>query len=53
MRFARADGRHSHRALWLPDSGVEATNMLLNTLDGVEGESGLKTLKLGHQLMNV
>ena len=34
-------------------SGVEATNMLLNTLDGVEGESGLKTLKLGHQLMNV
>jgi len=27
--------------------------MLLNTLDGVEGESGLKTLKLGHQLMNV
>ena len=34
-------------------SGVEATNMLLNTLDGVEGERGLKTLKLGHQLMNV
>ena len=34
-------------------SGVEATNMLINTLDGVEGESGLKTLKLGHQLMNV
>ena len=34
-------------------SGVEAANMLLNTLDGVEGESGLKTLKLGHQLMNV
>ncbi len=34
-------------------SGVEATNMLLNTLDGVKGESGLKTLKLGHQLMNV
>lgn len=34
-------------------SGVEATNMLLNTLDGAEGESGLKTLKLGHQLMNV
>ncbi|MFR2626336.1 MAG: hypothetical protein ACLS89_01690 [Collinsella sp.] len=34
-------------------SGVEATNMLLNTLDGEEGESGLKTLKLGHQLMNV
>lgn len=34
-------------------SGVEATNMLLNTLDDEEGESGLKTLKLGHQLMNV
>lgn len=34
-------------------SGIEATNMLLNTLDGVEGERGLKTLKLGHQLMNV
>lgn len=34
-------------------SGVEATNMLLNTLDGEEGESGLKTLKLGHQLVNV
>ena len=34
-------------------SGVEATNMLINTLDGVEGERGLKTLKLGHQLMNV
>ena len=34
-------------------SGVEATNMLLNALDGEEGESGLKTLKLGHQLMNV
>lgn len=34
-------------------SGVEATNMLLDTLDGVEGEGGLRTLKLGHQLMNV
>ena len=34
-------------------SGVEATNMLLNALDGEEGESGLRTLKLGHQLMNV
>lgn len=34
-------------------SGIEATNMLLDTLDGVEGESCLKTLKLGHQLMNV
>ncbi|MFR2030964.1 MAG: trehalose repressor [Collinsella sp.] len=34
-------------------SGVEATSMLLDTLDGVEGERGLKTLKLGHQLMNV
>lgn len=34
-------------------SGIEATNMLIDTLDGVEGESCLKTLKLGHQLMNV
>lgn len=34
-------------------SGVEASNMLLDTLDGVEGEGGLRTLKLGHQLMNV
>ena len=34
-------------------SGVEATNMLLDALDGEEGESGLRTLKLGHQLMNV
>lgn len=34
-------------------SGVEATNMLLDALDGVEGEGGLRTLKLGHQLMNV
>ena len=34
-------------------SGVEATSMLLDTLDGVEGERGLKSLKLGHQLMNV
>ncbi len=34
-------------------SGVEATSMLLDTLDGVEGEGGLRTLKLGHQLMNV
>lgn len=34
-------------------SGVEATNMLLDTLDGVEGEGGLRTLRLGHQLMNV
>lgn len=34
-------------------SGVEATNMLLDALDGEEGESGLKTIKLGHQLMNV
>lgn len=34
-------------------SGVEATNMLLDTLDGVEGEGGPRTLKLGHQLMNV
>ena len=34
-------------------SGVEATSMLLDALDGEEGESGLKTLKLGHQLMNV
>ena len=34
-------------------SGVEATSMLLDALDGMEGEGGLKTLKLGHQLMNV
>lgn len=34
-------------------SGVEATNMLLDALDGVEGEGGLRSLKLGHQLMNV
>ena len=34
-------------------SGVEATSMLLDTLDGVEGKRGLKTIKLGHQLMNV
>ena len=34
-------------------SGVEATNMLLDTLDGMEGEGGLRTLKLGHQLMIV
>lgn len=34
-------------------SGVEATNMLLDTLDGVEGDVGLRSLKLGHQLMNV
>ncbi len=34
-------------------SGVEATSMLLDTLDGVEGKRGLKTIKFGHQLMNV
>lgn len=34
-------------------SGVEATNMLLDALDGVEGEGGMRSLKLGHQLMNV
>ena len=34
-------------------SGVEATSMLLDTLDDVEGKRGLKTIKLGHQLMNV
>ncbi len=34
-------------------SGVEATSMLLDTLDGVEGRAVSKTLKLGHQLMNV
>lgn len=34
-------------------SGVEATSMLLDALDGMEGERGLRTLKLGYQLMNV
>ena len=34
-------------------SGVEAANMLLDALDGVEGESVLRTIKLGHQLINI
>lgn len=34
-------------------SGVEATSMLLDALDGVQGEGGLRTLKLGHQLINI
>ena len=34
-------------------SGVEATSMLLDAVDGVEGERGMRALKLGHQLMCV
>ena len=34
-------------------SGVEATTMLLDVVDGVEGERGMRALKLGHQLMCV
>lgn len=34
-------------------SGLEATNMLLDALDGTEGECGMRALKLGHQLMCV
>ncbi|MFR3878052.1 MAG: hypothetical protein ACLTYW_07775 [Collinsella sp.] len=46
-RFARADGRHSHRALWLPDQWRQATNMLLNTLDGEEGRAVSRRSNLG------
>lgn len=34
-------------------SGVEAASMLLDVVDGVEGERGMRALKLDHQLMCV
>ena len=34
-------------------SGVEATSMLLDVVDGVEGERGMRAHKLDHQLMCV
>ncbi len=34
-------------------SGLEATSMLLDAVDGTEGERGMRAVKLGHQLMSV
>lgn len=34
-------------------SGLEATSMLLDAVDGTEGERGMRAVKLGYQLMSV
>lgn len=34
-------------------SGLGATSMLLDAVDGTEGERGMRAVKLGHQLMSV